>query len=254
MDLEVDIRATLQDRRRRFELCAQFDSREDFVVLFGPSGSGKSLTLQAIAGLVRPSAGRIRVGDRVLFDASRGIDVPVRERRIGYLFQDYALFPHLTVEQNVALPLSPWGLRRLPNEDRRRVADLLGIFELTAQAGALPRDLSGGQRQRAALARALVRRPDLLLLDEPFAALNPLLRAKMRSELQRIQAHFDVPVLLITHDPDDLERFGETVVMVDGGSVRGIFPFKKMGGGPTGRAEFAALLAQLHHRALEACA
>lgn len=227
IEIDVDIRKTLRDGWRSFTLAARFVSRDDFVVLFGPSGSGKSLTLQAIAGLITPDAGLIRVGGRTLFDSSKRISVPIQQRRIGYVLQDYALFPHLSVEQNVGLALSSWGMTSLSAGQRRQVAETLEVFQLTSQAHAWPRDLSGGQRQRTALARSLVRQPELLLLDEPFAALNPLLRARMRRELLRIQAHFQVPVLLITHDQDDVEAFGDTLVMYDQGAVQRIFPFKQ---------------------------
>ena len=239
MDIRIDIRKTLRDRGRRFELAARFGSDEDFVVMFGPSGSGKSLTLQAVAGLVRPDAGRIAVGGRVLFDAARGIDLPIRERRVGYLFQDYALFPHLSVERNVGFALQPalsWGLSRTA---RRRVAELLDVFELAELAQAMPRDLSGGQRQRVALARAIATQPAVLLLDEPFAALNPLLRARMRAELRRIQDHFRVPVMLITHDQDDVESFADTLVLFEAGRTDRVWPFRRM------QAERASVLGEL---------
>ncbi|HMZ84267.1 MAG TPA: ATP-binding cassette domain-containing protein [Rhodocyclaceae bacterium] len=244
-DIAVDIRKTLRDGRRSFTLSARFESRDDFVVLFGPSGSGKSLTLQAIAGLVTPDAGTIRVGGRNLYDIASRTNCPIRERGVGYVFQDYALFPHLTVAQNVGLALSPWGQASLTPQQRLQVDETLEVFELSRQSHALPRDLSGGQRQRSALARALVRKPDLLLLDEPFAALNPLLRARMRSELLRIQAHFQVPVLLITHDQDDVEMFGDTLVMYDHGAVRRIFPFKQYAREKPGRVAVENLLGEL---------
>jgi molybdate transport system ATP-binding protein len=228
IDIEVDIRKTLTDRGRRFTLQARFESCDNFIVLFGPSGSGKSLTLQSIAGLVSPEAGTIRVGGRTLFDSDKRVRVPIQQRNVGYLFQDYALFPHLTVTENVGFGLESWWQPGMPVRVRQRVGDMLEIFELTRQANALPRDLSGGQRQRVALARALIRKPDLLLLDEPFTALNPLLRARMRSELMRIQQQFQVPVLLITHDEDDVAAFGETLVVYDAGNVRSVWPFKRL--------------------------
>lgn len=234
MEIDVNIRKTLVDRGRRFTLEARFSSVDEFVVLFGPSGSGKSLTLQAVAGLLRPDDGVIRVGSRILFDKRRGIDVATRDRRIGYLFQDYALFPHLSAAENIASGLRCLWQWRLPRGQRRRVQEMLDVFELGDVADALPRDLSGGQRQRVALARALAREPDILLLDEPFAALNPLLRAKMRKELARIQTHFAVPVLLITHDEADVREFGDTLLLYDAGRVASAWPFKKLLAEPQG--------------------
>lgn len=229
MRVQVDIAKQLRSRGRSFRLEASFASTQDLVVLFGPSGSGKTLTLQAIAGLVRPDAGRIAVGDRVLFDAAAGVDVCARHRGIGYVFQDYALFPHLTVAQNVGFGLRGFWPRCLTGAHRRRgddrrVDEMLDIFELRPLAEALPRDLSGGQRQRVALARAMIREPQLLLLDEPFSALDPLLRARTRQEFLNIQAHFQVPVIVITHDPEDVDVLAETLVVYDTGRVREVHP------------------------------
>lgn len=220
MKILVDIKKRLGSGRRVFSLEASFASDKDVVVLFGPSGAGKSLTLQAIAGLTTPDAGRIVVGERVLFDSSRNLTIPARHRDIGYVFQDYALFPHLTVAQNVAFGLKgawPWYL---PRPDRLRLEEVLEIFELAPMRDSLPRDLSGGQRQRVALARALIRRPSLLLLDEPFSALDALLRARMRQELLRVQERFSLPVILITHDPEDVAALAQTVVVYDAGRIR----------------------------------
>ena len=224
MNILVDIKKQLGSGRRVFSLEVSFASDQDIVVLFGPSGAGKSLTLQAIAGLTTPDAGQIVVGERVLFDAARGIRVPARCRDVGYVFQDYALFPHLTVAQNVSFGLKrdwPWNL---PRSERLRLAEILEILELTPLRDSLPRDLSGGQRQRVALARALIRRPSLLLLDEPFSALDAPLRAKMRQELLKVRQRFTIPVILITHDPDDVAALAETVVVYESGRVIEIVP------------------------------
>jgi molybdate transport system ATP-binding protein len=220
MELAIDIRKHLRSRGRDFVLNCAFASSEKFVVLFGASGSGKTTTLRAVAGLVHPDAGRIAVGGRTLFDSARGINVPARQRNIGYLFQDYALFPHLTVEKNIAFALRPslWG--RLSREEKVRVEEALALFHIAELRQAMPAELSGGQRQRVALARALVRKPELLLLDEPFAALDPHLRARLRSGLLDVQKHFKVPVLLISHDPEDVDLFAETLVVYDSGRVR----------------------------------
>jgi molybdate transport system ATP-binding protein len=146
--------------------------------------------------------------------------VPARHRDVGYVYQDYALFPHLTVARNVSFGLKrgwPWYL---PKGERLRLEEVLELFELTALQDSLPRDLSGGQRQRVALARALIRRPSLLLLDEPFSSLDTLLRAKMRQELLKIKERFAIPVMLITHDPEDVAALAGTLVVYEPGRVR----------------------------------
>jgi len=219
MLIEVDIERTLNSRERSFTLKATFASDESRVVLFGPSGSGKTLTLQSVAGLMRPVSGKIALKGRVLFDAKAGIDVPSRERRMGYLFQDYALFPHMTVFENVGYGLRKTWQWRLSGKDRREVLNLLDILEIRHLAQSLPSDLSGGQKQRVALARALMTRPDLVLLDEPFAALDTLLRVRLRKELLDIQERFQVPMIMITHDPEDISAFAETLVTYEAGRV-----------------------------------
>ena len=226
MKILVDIKKRLGSGRRVFNLEVSFASDKDVVVLFGPSGAGKSLTLQAIAGLTTPDAGRIVVGERVLFDASRNLTIPARHRDIGFVFQDYALFPHLTVAQNVAFGIKRTWPGYLPQGDRRRLEEVLEIFELSPLRDILPRDLSGGQRQRVALARALIRRPSLLLLDEPFSALDALLRARMRQELLKVQEHFNLPVILITHDPEDVAALAQTVVVYDAGRIRRVMALR----------------------------
>ena len=227
MEIQVDISKTLTSRGRKFTLQSSFCSEEKFVVLFGPSGSGKTVTIRAIAGLLSPDHGRIAVGGRTLFDSSERINIPVRHRKIGYVLQDYALFPHLTVEKNVGFGLrTQWPLP-LPKSEQRRVDEFLEMFELRPLAKSMPRDLSGGQRQRVALARALICQPDLLLLDEPFSALDPLLRGKLRDGLMQIQHQFQIPVIMITHDPEDIQVFAETLVVYDSGKVQSIWPFFK---------------------------
>lgn len=219
MELSIDIKKQLNSRGRSFELNCSFSSKEQFVVLFGASGSGKTTTMRTVAGLERPDAGRIVAGGRTLFDSATGINVPARQRNIGYVFQDYALLPHLTVEKNIAFALQPTIFGRLSREEKQRIEEFLDIFHIVDLRQAMPADLSGGQRQRVALARALIRKPDLLLLDEPFAALDPNLRSRLRSGLLDIQKHFNVPVLLISHDPEDVDIFAETLVVYEAGKV-----------------------------------
>ncbi|MCL4184020.1 MAG: ATP-binding cassette domain-containing protein [Burkholderiaceae bacterium] len=234
--LELDIRKSLRTRERHFELELRFCTSARRVVVFGPSGAGKSLTLQALAGLLRPDEGRIALCGRPLFDSGRGIDVSPREREVGYLFQDYALFPHLTVSQNIGFGLTrsllnPRRSRRDPRTGRWLAA--LGIAEL---ADHYPWQLSGGQRQRTALARALVREPRALLLDEPFAALDAKLRCRMRDELDALQRRLGIPMVLVTHDPADIERFGDDTLEIDHGRIAAQ---RRSGAGDEGTARLA---------------
>jgi len=219
MQLHADIEHSLYSQGRRFDLSVSFTTSEDLVVLYGPSGAGKSVTLQCIAGLLHPRSGSIRFRDRVLFDRSTGIDIPARLRRIGYVFQDYALFPHWTVRHNVAAALAPLFGHRLTADANERVDELLDLFELAPVSNSFPHQLSGGQRQRTALARALAARPELLLLDEPFNALDTGLRARMRDEVLRTWQRVRVPIILITHDEADAAAFGRQVITIENGRV-----------------------------------
>jgi len=217
--IEVQIRKTLRSAAREFHLDVSFTCVDDLNVIFGASGSGKSVTLRVIAGLERPDDGRVAVNGQVVFDSRRGIDVPARLRSVGYVFQDYALFPHLTVEQNIAFPLSRWWWPRPSADVAKRVRDLMDIFEIGGLAQSYPWQISGGQRQRVGLARTLIRKPAVLLLDEPFAALDPLLRIRMRQELLNTQWLFKVPMLVITHDPQDVAALAENLVILRKGKV-----------------------------------
>ncbi len=221
MRFEVDIQKRLADGARSFFLESRFSARDETIALFGPSGSGKSLTLRAVAGLMRPDKGRIVVDGVTLFDSEKGIDLPARSRRVGFMFQDYALFPHLTVRENVAFGLKKM-LQPLAAEARRRVGELLEIFGLSETAGAYPREISGGQRQRAGLARTLACEPRILLLDEPFSALDQPLRLLMRQELAQALERFRIPAALVTHDPEDVEALAGSVAVYNHGRVESV--------------------------------
>jgi molybdate transport system ATP-binding protein len=185
-------------------------------VLFGPSGSGKTTALRCLAGLDRPQHGYIRFGDETWFDASSGILVQPQRRQIGYLFQEYALFPHLTVDRNIA-----YGIRYIGDAERRtRVAEITDLLGLAGLEDRYPHQLSGGQQQRVALARSLVCRPRLLLLDEPLSALDLPTREQLRHELRHWLTKLAVPGIMVTHDRVETLALGDHVVVMDHGCVR----------------------------------
>jgi molybdate transport system ATP-binding protein len=184
------------------------------LALAGPSGAGKSSVLRVVAGLVRPRAGRVACGEHVWLDRSAGIDLPPEARRCGYVFQDYALFPHLSAWRNVA-----YGLRGPRGERRSRAHELLERFGMAARADARPRTLSGGERQRVAVARALAVRPQALLLDEPLSALDARTRAAASRELAAVLHEAGVPALLVTHDFQEAALLGDRVGVMDAGRI-----------------------------------
>ena len=243
MTLDIEFTKTLRGGSRSFTLAARLRSEGRSTVLFGPSGSGKTLTLRAVAGLIRPDAGHIALDGETLFDSDKNVDIPARARGVGYVFQDYALFPHLTVAENVGFGLSRGCFGHLDKAARARVAELLHLCGLGDLAHARPGRLSGGQRQRVALMRALARHPKVLLLDEPFAALDPLLRRRMRREVRGICQAAGAPTVLITHDPDDVQEFGGTVALYEAGGVREIRVFED---GPEGGAPAREMLLATH--------
>lgn len=217
---DVSLRKRFETRKQGFELDVRFQSEARRLVLFGPSGAGKSLTLKMIAGLETPDGGHVRLNGQSLFDREKKIDLTPQRRALAYVFQDYALFPHLTVIQNIA-----FGLHRglvNPRRSARHEAVLrwMRAFHLESVANQYPEQLSGGQRQRTALARALAAEPRALLLDEPFAALDRPLRRRLRQELAELQARLGIPMILITHDEDDVAALADAVVIVEHGQAR----------------------------------
>jgi molybdate transport system ATP-binding protein len=237
--LRVDIEVKLP----AFGLRAAFDVPPGLTVLFGPSGAGKSLTLQAIAGLVAPERGRIVLGGQTVLDTAQRLALPPRGRRIGYVPQQYALFPHLSVAQNVAYALP----RRLPPWDRvaaerraRRVAELLALVRLPGFEDRRPRELSGGQAQRVALARALAAQPRALLLDEPLGALDAPTRAAVRDDLRAVVVESGVPAIVVTHDLAEARALGDRLVVLTNGTVAAAGPIADVLASPT--TDEAALL------------
>jgi len=190
-------------------------SKFSMTVLFGPSGCGKTTLLRCLAGLERPHVGFIRFDGETWFDASQRVYRRPEQRDVGFMFQDYALFPHLTIFRNVA-----FGLRNLDALQRqRRVGALLERFQLTGLEQRYPHQISGGQQQRVALARAIARQPRLLLLDEPLSALDSTLRDEMRTQLRRHLGDFAIPVVLVTHDRTEAIALGDQIVVMEGGRI-----------------------------------
>lgn len=198
-----------------FALKAEFDAGPGVTVLYGPSGSGKTLTLDTIAGFVTPDAGRILLDDRILFDSGARVSLPPRDRRCGYVFQNYALFPHMTLRANLAFAAS-----RLPRLERhRRIAELLDRFRIAGLAGRFPHELSGGQKQRASIARSLIAAPGVLLLDEPANGLDAALRADLHTIIREIRQSSAIPVLLVTHNPEECFALADQVLVYDAGAI-----------------------------------
>ncbi len=230
--IDVRLQLSVSDARRRFDLDIAFATDAPFVALYGPSGAGKSLTLQAMAGLLPVRAGHVRLNGRALLDTGAGIKLPPEQRGVGYLFQHYALFPHLSVRDNIAFGLTSWR-RRLKPDDAARVDELIESFGLTAMARSKPATLSGGQQQRVALARALACNPQVLLLDEPFAALHTTLRRQLRDDLRTLRQRLGIPAIIVSHDPDDVLALADEVFVLDGGGVQR----RLLASDPTLRAE-----------------
>jgi molybdate transport system ATP-binding protein len=200
---------------REFVLDIEFHAAAGFTILFGASGAGKTTLLDCVAGLTRPDTGRIAIGERVVFDAAREIDVSTAKRRIGYVFQSLALFPHLTVDENVQ-----YGLGHLPQGQRReRTAAILEAFRIAHLARRPAREISGGESQRVALARTLVTDPAVLLLDEPLAALDAPTKAKIIDDLREWNREHRIPILYVTHSREEVFALGERVIVLDNGRI-----------------------------------
>ena len=213
--LHANFRKSIPSESQKFVLDVEFEARPGFTILFGPSGAGKTTLLDCVAGLANPDSGSISVGKRILFTSSGRINVPVAQRRAGYVFQNLALFPHMTVEQNVA-----YGLTHLSKTERtRRGAAILDLLRISDLAQHRACDISGGESQRAALARTLVTDPEILLLDEPLAALDAPTKAKIIEDLREWNRAHRIPILYVTHSREEVFALGERVIVLNAGRV-----------------------------------
>lgn len=233
MSLRVDVEKSLGAGAGGFSLAAQFVSDGRVTALFGRSGAGKSTLVNLIAGLVRPDRGVISLDGVALFDKSAGIDLPAHRRRIGYVFQEGRLFPHLSVRANLL-----YGQRFAPKQDRLggldEIVDLLGIGALLDRR---PASLSGGEKQRVAIGRALLSSPRLLLMDEPLAALDQERKRDILPYIERLRDRMQMPIVYVSHAVDEVSRLADTVVLLDAGKVAAFGPVNDVLGG---RAEFLA--------------
>ncbi|WP_420860231.1 molybdenum ABC transporter ATP-binding protein [Marivivens marinus] len=243
----MTISVSIQHKAGDFDLDVRFDAPPGLTVLFGPSGAGKSTVVNAVAGLLRPDAGRISVADRVLVDRGAGLCLPPHQRRVGYVFQDGRLFPHLTVRQNLSYgrwfaPKPATG----PGFDN--VIEMLGIGPLLDRR---PGALSGGEAQRVAIGRALLSAPDILLADEPLAALDEARKAEILPYFERLRDAATVPILYVSHSPAEVARLATTVVAIEKGRVTRVGPATEVLGDPGvtpmgARAAGAVLSATIH--------
>lgn len=233
--IDLNLQTSVSDGKRRFDLDVRLATNAPIVALYGPSGAGKSLTLQCIAGLLPPHSGHIRVAGRTLYDAQAGINLSPAQRRVGYLFQDYALFPHLSVRDNVAFGLTSWWRRRLSPAQAQRVDAMLDSFGLLPMAHSRPAHLSGGQQQRVALARALVFEPKLVLMDEPLGALDKQLREHMQIELKELHHQLGLTFVYVTHDQSEALTMSDRVAVFNDGVIQQLAGVEDLYEAPTTR-------------------
>lgn len=207
------------DKSGSFTLDVTFDAVEGITILFGQSGSGKTTTLRAITGIVTPDTGTISIGDEIYFDSATGANLSIQKRRVGYVFQDYALFPHMTAEQNVA-----YGIKDNGESESRldRARAMLAVFKIEHVGQRFPQNMSGGEQQRTALARALASDPAVVLLDEPLSAVDAETRARLLDEVVMAQQRVRIPFIYVTHNTSEAIRLGTQVIVLREGSVKRI--------------------------------
>src|SRR3989304_178190 len=211
MNLKLSLKKSLDG----FSMAVNLSVHEELLVLFGPSGAGKSLILKMVSGIIMPDEGVVEIGNERVYDSENHIDLPVRNRRIGFLFQDYALFPHMTVYGNIA-----YGINHLKGPMiKEKVDELIAVMRLSGLEKRYPHELSGGQRQRCALARTLAIEPRVLLLDEPFSALDFQVREKLRADLLRIHTLYPITTILVTHDLEEAFMLGKEIAVINNGHI-----------------------------------
>lgn len=221
----------LKKRLDGFSLDVTWDIGDELGVLFGCSGSGKTMTLQMIAGLMRPDEGLVLSGGRTCFDSASGVDMPPQRRRFGYVFQDLALLPHMSVMGNIL-----FGAPGMPKPEKlARAEELIRAFKLGGLEDRYPSEISGGQKQRVAFARALIRKPEALLLDEPFSALDNPLRIEMRQFLQDVKRRFSMPIVLVTHDLEEAASLSDKIIVYSNGNVAQVGSLEQVTDQPASR-------------------
>jgi len=216
MMLTIDVRKQFFERRETsFDLEISVEVGPGFTVLTGPSGAGKTSLLRLVSGIIKPDRGRIEMDSQVFFDAEQAIDLPIRERHIGFVFQDYALFPHMNATQNVS-----YGIKTGSHSERQDKAnEMLGLFHVEHIAARMPREMSGGEQQRVALARALASEPRIALLDEPLSAVDIETRGKLLDEIENAQERTKVPFIYVTHNEAEAARLGRQRITMRNGRV-----------------------------------
>lgn len=233
--IEADIRKKLFTAQGEMMLDVQFKvGSGEMISLFGASGVGKTTILRILAGLTDADEGFIRVDGEVWFDSAQKINLPVQKRKVGYMFQDYALFPNMSIKENLKYAQ--------PEQDKKHIVELLDMFDLRALKNRKPSMLSGGQQQRVALARALARKPKILMLDEPLSAIDPSFRAKLQDEILEIHKHYGITTLLVSHDLPEVFKLSNRVMMLEAGKiVKHGDPFDVLGSKRTsGKVQFMA--------------